>query len=223
MASLTKACRFKNDCVKARLPIQKNLLLELVQFTENYFLDQNQLYLALLYKTMFLTAYYGLLRVSEIALTDSNHTIRVTDTFVGANKEKILFILRSSKTHGTYARPQLIKISTVEFKNGIQNRPHRVCPYVTLCLYFKHRPRYFNTNEPLFIFKDLSPVTDSHMRSTLHLMLKLMGYKEFLYNCHSFCSGRSCDLLKFGVSVETIKKLGRWTSNVVYSYLKHWY
>ena len=103
LSSLTKACHFKNDTsVRSRLPIQKNLLHELILFTENHFFQQNQPYLAILYKTIFLTAYYGLFRVSDITLTHSNHTVQVTDTHLGQNKKKILFVLRSSKMHGKH-------------------------------------------------------------------------------------------------------------------------
>ena len=82
------------------------------------------------------------------------------------------------------------------------------------------RPPYHDMNEQFFVFRDYSPVSALHFRSTLHLMLKLMLYNERLYNCHSFRIGRSCDLMKYGLSVEMIKKLGRWKLNVVYSYLR---
>ena len=142
---------------------------------------------------------------------------------LGQNKKKILFVLRSSKTHRKHSNPQLIKISTKEFHQGTLSKKHAICPYQDLWMYFAIRPNYRNENEPLFIFKDVSPVMDMHMHSTLHLMLSLMGYQDHLYGCHSFHSGQSCDLLKFGVSVETIKKLGCWMSNIVYAYLQQWY
>ena len=76
LSALTKACHFQNDTsMRSRLPIQKNLLHKIIHFMENHFSQQNQPYLAILYKTIFLTAYYGLFWVSEITLTQSNHTI----------------------------------------------------------------------------------------------------------------------------------------------------
>ena len=41
-----------------------------------------------------------------------------------------------------------------------------------------------------------------------------------LYEIHGTRSGRASDLLKYGVSVKTIKKLGRWKSNAVFTYLR---
>ena len=180
-----------------------------------------------MYSTLFATAYFGLFRVSELTTTNSNHAVKVCDVQLGQNKKKILFILCSSKTHGKFAHPQMIKITTKEFKNGQYSHVpadarQSFCPYNMLRNFLTIRPKYRSKTEPFFVFKDFTPVMDVHMRSTLHLMLKLMGRQEDLFNCHSFRIGRSCDLLKFGVSVDTIKKLGRWSSNAVYAYLRQW-
>ena len=37
---------------------------------------------------------------------------------------------------------------------------------------------------------------------------------------HGLRAGRAVDLLRMGVSFETIKKLGHWKSNIVYEYLR---
>ena len=112
LVALTKACKFRNDYVRTRLPIQKILLIELIRLTGIHFMDQNQPYLAVLHQALFSTAYFGLFRVSEITLSPSDHIIQVTDVHMGQNKKKILFVLRSSKTHRPYAEPQMIKISS---------------------------------------------------------------------------------------------------------------
>ena len=46
-------------------------------------------------------------------------------------------------------------------------------------------------------------------------------FDDTLYGTHSLRSGRTCDLYKLGLSVETIKKIGRWKSNAVFRYLKN--
>ena len=58
---------------------------------------------------MFTAAYYGLFRVGEIML--SEHMVKAIDVHVDTNKNKLLFILRSSKTHTKGNHPQIIKIS----------------------------------------------------------------------------------------------------------------
>ena len=54
-------------------------------------------YLITLYRTILLTAYYGLFRVSEITL--SPHVLKARDVHIATNKKKLKFVLRSSKTH----------------------------------------------------------------------------------------------------------------------------
>ena len=97
LTSLTKACRFRNYAVKARLPIQKGLLQLILEETDRYFNTISQCYLALMYKALFSTAYYGMFRVGE--LTKGSHPVLANDVKSGENKRKMLFILRTSKTH----------------------------------------------------------------------------------------------------------------------------
>ena len=166
--------------------------------------------------------YFSLLRIGE--LTTGPHVIKVTDVRIIDNKQKILFILHSSKTHGQYTNPQLVKIS-----NHLQNQQRQprldcrkrvsFCPYQLLCNYIAMHPRYLNKYEQFFVFGDRSPVKPAQMLSTLRHILKMCGYDDKAFSVHSFRSGRAGDLLCLGVSVETIKKLGRWKSNVVYTYL----
>ena len=219
LSALTRACKLNNDTVRTRLPIRKKLLHKLIHHTISFYNNNNQSYLAILYKALFMAAYYGLLRISEVTETVGQHAVQVSDVKMGVNKRKILFILRSSKTHGKYTKPQMVKITTSDFDRKSYNP--ELCPYQALQDYIDIRPRYMNPTEQFFVFRDYTPVTGLHMRATLHLILKTMGYNETLFNCHSFRMGRSCDLLKYGVPVEVIKRLGRWSSNAVYRYLKH--
>ena len=109
LSSLTKACRLQNDKVRIRLPIQKRFLNLLITSAYKYFQDNNQNYLCWLYIGIFCAMYYGLLRISEVA--EGPHAIRATDVHIAQNKKKILFVLRSSKTHGKDVKPQFVKIS----------------------------------------------------------------------------------------------------------------
>ena len=94
LAALTRACKFKNDSARMRLPISKRMLNMIIQATFNMF--ESQEYLGLLYATMFSTSYFGLLRVGEVS--SGSHPILVTNVHIGKNKDKILIILLSSKT-----------------------------------------------------------------------------------------------------------------------------
>ena len=56
-----------------------------------------QPYLLVLYEAIFCLAYYGLMRIGE--LTEGDHPIKAKDIHIGVNKDKILLVLYTSKTH----------------------------------------------------------------------------------------------------------------------------
>ena len=171
--------------------------------------------------------YFGLFRIGE--LTKGEHPVLARDVQIGTNKKKILFILRSSKTHSKAMRPQQIKISNQPIKRKASARCHSnsvfsdlPCPYKLLKRYLKVRGTiYKHINEPFFVFADRSPVKPMHVRNCFELMLKQCKFKyPQVYRIHGIRARRACDMLRLGLSVEEIKKMGRWKSNAVYKYLK---
>ena len=225
MNSLTRACKLINDKVITRLPIKKSMLYVLLANLDRVFTDQP--FLKILFQALFSTAYFGLLRVGEI--TTGNHPILARDVHIADNKNKILFVLRSSKTHGRDAQPQTVKITSKRKdeaeiqKSGnvfMNEKSKQYCPYKLLKAYLEVRGPYHQIDEPFFVFSDHSPVMPVHMRKCLKTILKFAGFTENLYGTHGFRSGRASDLLICGLSVESIRKIGRWSSNAVYKYLK---
>ena len=210
--SLTWACRLRNDQVIHRLPIHKQLHNLILAKVEDNFGEKQQPYLIKLYKVMFTAAYYGLLRAGEI--TKSPHVLKAKDVFTGKNKPKILFILWTSKTHDRSTKLQMIKIT------GSSYQLNKFCPFQIISDYIKVRPDAISTEEQFFVYPDGSPVTANKLREILKLMLKEANIKNDLFNLHSYRIGRCSDLFKLGLSVETIKKIGRWKSNAVFAYLR---
>ena len=209
--SLTKVCKLHNDHVITRLPIQHGLLdLILFQLGQRY---NQQIYLEILYKSMFCVAYYGLLRVGEI--TQSPHNISVGGVFIAKEKRKLKLTLYSSKTHGKESRPQTIEIESVK-----KDRHTNFCPVDLTEAYSNLRRPYVNKSEPFYILPDGNPVSSQQFRKVLKTILTNLKLDETLYGTHSFRSGRATDLSKRGVSVDKIKQIGRWRSNAVYNYLK---
>ena len=93
------------------------------------------------------------------------------------------------------------------------------CPFTLLCDYVNYRSRFKHEHEPFFVFRDNSPVKPEQMRHMLKTVISKSGFDAYYYEVHGLRTGRASDLLKMGVSVETIKKLGRWKSNTVFTYL----
>ena len=212
ISSLMKACRMINDKVHARLPIK----------TLNKMFGC-QPFLRKLYRCLFSTAYFGLFRIGE--LTMGEHPVLAKDVQIAFNKRKILFILRSSKTHSKNSCPQLIKIVSTKNDNAYPKNRRKIadqlpCPYQLLCDYLSVRGPYKRDDEPFFIFRDKMPISPVQFRHCLGQVLKASGFNFQLYSGHSFRAGRACDMLKLGLSIETIKKVGCWRSNAVFKYLK---
>ena len=221
--ALTKACKLKNDTVRTRLPISKGILELMVKEINKFYSNIGQTYLQILYIAVFTTAYYGLFRVGELG--DSPHAIKVNDVHIGDNKKKLLFILRSSKTHGRHTKPQMVKISSTAINKSNQKLAAKLpttCPYEALRRFVAIRPGYNHKSENFFVFRDRTPVSQAQMRKVLKDMLKNAGLDERLYNFHSIRIGRSVDLMKMMIPIPMIRKLGRWSSNCVYTYLKNY-
>ena len=220
LKSLTRACRWRNKKITNRLPIRKNLLkLMLLNLSE---LFHKQPYLECLYKTLFTTAYFGLFRVGE--LTQSEHVMKASDVHIGINKNKLKFVLHSSKTHWWDDKLQVIKINASEYsatgnKLEVSKEKRTFCPFEIINDFMKIRKYRASEQEQFFIFNDRSPVKPVHFRTVLKDVLKNLNLDSRLYSVHGFCGGRSSDLLSMGISVETIRKISRWSSNAVYRYL----
>ena len=219
LSSLVRSCKIVNDRVKTRLPIQKGLLEMILFEVERKYETCNspQPYLSILYKAIFSLAYYGMLRVGELTL--SNHTIKACNIHVGNNKDKILIVLYSSKTHGKESRPQKVKISASHTNSNRNDK--FFCPFRIVTNYMKIRGDYITDNEPFFIFSDRNPVRSYNVRNLLRELLEILNLDSNLYDVHSFRGGRTSDLAKFGYSIDRIKTMGRWKSSAVYRYLKN--
>ena len=149
LKSLTRACKIRNDEIVHRLPISKGVLKLILDSTQQLFHDQP--YLAALYSAIFSTAFYGLLRISEIA--KGPHVILANNVHVGRNMDKMLFILQSSKTYNKGDKPQFVKITRKTWA-----QPHTLtdnyCPFKLLKDFIKLRPHSSTLQEEFFVFTD---------------------------------------------------------------------
>ena len=218
LGSLTKACRIINDKVYTRLPIQCSLL-EMILFELNRIFGQKgQLYLETMYRALFALSYYGLMRISEVTI--SEHVVKAKDAHFALNKDKLLLMLYSSKIHDTGMKPQKIKItSNLTEKSGFYAR-RNFCPFDLVNNYMSLRGDFESAQEQFFVFKDKTPVSPFNARNTLKNCLTNLGLDHSMYGFHSLRIGRTTDLIKYNYSIEEVKRMGRWRSNVVYRYIK---
>ena len=155
------------------------------------------------------------MRVGELTL--SEHTLLACNVNMGTNKDKLLLVLYSSKTHTVGMRPQNIKITANNQEEFYKHR--HFCPFKVINDYIKLRGDYFTTKDPFFVFRDGSPVTAEQARKLLKTAIENIGLNPELYDMHSLRIGRATDLIEFK-TVEEIQRMGRWKSNVVYKYIR---
>ena len=211
-SALTKACKVRNDIVTTRLPIEADLLHMIIKEIVVSFSNRNQPYLTQLYKTMFITGYYGLLRVGE--MTDSPHNIKAMDVHVACNKDKILICLRTSKTNSDADKPQIVKMTPITEKSTASHFKPSYCPFSIMMQYLNLRRDFVEDDEPLFIFRGRRPDKADEMRRVLKRAIKKLGINDDNYNIHSLRIGRACQLQADGINVQFIKQFGRWKSNI---------
>ena len=214
--AMTRACRLKNDKFTSRLPIRKRLLTLMLNHIPE--IIGNQPYLICLYQTIFSTAYFGLFRISE--LLESDHVVTCGDVQIARNKMKMMFRLRTSKTHGRNVKPQIMKISSTELQHKTSVHIPEYCPFQLLRDYLQIRRSKRNKEEQFFVFSDQSPVKPNHAREILKRVIKSLGLDESLYGFHGFRAGRVTDLSDLGLSIESLKAIGRWKSSAIFTYLK---
>ena len=103
-ASFAKACKLVNDTYVTRLPISFGLLeIILFEIERRFGKEKQQPYLKILYQAMIILDYYGLMRIGE--LTTGPHVVKAKDVHIATNKNKILLILYTSKTHNRCSYP----------------------------------------------------------------------------------------------------------------------
>ena len=197
---ITKSCQLINDRIKIRLPIRIHLLEQVLFEVQRTFHDQR--YLRAMYQALFSIGYYGMMRIGEMTLSDSEHYVRAKDVLISFNNDKIKLKLHTSKTHGRRSKPQEIRITRVEMTNV----KRFFCPFVLMRKYISYRGVGYETEEePFFIHRDASPVKADLARNTLQDMLEKLNLNPALYDTMSLRSGRCVDMYKMGYSLEVLK------------------
>ena len=158
------------------------------------------------------------MRVGEVTL--SPHVLKAKNVHLTTNKDKLLLVLYSSKTHDEGSRPQKIKITWNGSEKTSCYKNRHFCPFKLMHQYLQLRGNYSNEADQFFVYSDGSAVTPRNARKVLKLMIRSLGLDERLYGMHSFRIGRTTHLIKYNYSIDEIKLMGRWRSNVIFKYIR---
>ncbi len=184
----------------ARKPISVDLLLRLISSLPSVYTSSYQV---ILFKAMFLLAFFALLRISEITTNKSNtHTLQFADVTLG---------------HQSFITLRSYKHSSGPATIFLQHRADNLCPITALLSFIQGRG---NASGPFFAYPGGSGISRSKFNSALHLCLERCGLSSSEFKSHSFRIGGASYLALQGQSSEFIKAAGRWRSSSYQRYIR---
>ena len=199
IASIHKR-RIKPD---ARMPITIPIL---GQISKSITKTNSDPYNQKLLHAMYLTAFFGMMRVGEITCSNSTrHNLLVSK--VSANQNFYSLNINSYK-HSPGDNNKILLQKQADIW---------LCPVSALNQYFRVRPK---EGGPLFIFSNGKPVTRSWFTKQLEYSLNFVGADTSRYKSHSFRLGSASYAAARGLTDTQIKILGRWKSNAFLKYVR---
>lgn len=162
---------------------------------------------------MFILAFFGFLRCSELTVTsnfDTNIHPSISDLQVVDN-ETISFFIKQSKTDRA--------------KKGhfiyIFNLPTPIQPYHSLINYLQYRRSLIkSSSDPLFADDSNHPATRFWFQKHLKAVLIQSGIAANQFSSHSFRIGAATTAAQKGLSQQQIQTLGRWSSEAFKTYIR---
>ncbi|XP_057211677.1 uncharacterized protein LOC130567514 [Triplophysa rosa] len=162
---------------------------------------------------MFILAFFGFLRCSEISTTSSvNPKVDPTVSDLSVlDSETISYFLKQSKMDQTR------KGYTIY----IFNLQSQIQPYQTLLAYLQFRKSQAKSpSDPLFVDDSNRPDTPFWFQKHLKSVLLQSSIPAGHFSSHSFRIGAATTAAQKGLSQSQIQALGRWTSEAFKSYIR---
>lgn len=182
-----------------RLPITKDVLMKFYnscEYTCSSFYDK------VLFRTMFVTAFHGFLRIGEIAGVGS-HVILAQHIQLVNDSYSITF--HSFKHHSGTPLTMHVKPSTSP------------CPVSCIKEYLALRPKLPG---PLFLTSLAKAVSRDLFTQQLTASLTWAGLDTRLYKAHSFRIGAATHAASLGYADAEIQAMGRWKSGAFKKYVR---
>ena len=201
---LLSSCNKIHQKVDSRLPITLVILERIcsgLNFTVPHFYHRQ------LFHTMFVIAFFGLMRLAEIT-QDKQGQISIYLNQVEFTSTAVLITISKFK-HNHSAQPVQIVLPA-------QQDP-MICPVIQLKAYLKLRG---SDEGPLFRYQDGRPISRNFFTSNLKTVLIFRGLQTSLYKSHSFRIGGSSYYCQIGLSDTQIRIMGRWKSDAFLKYIR---
>ena len=202
---LLKGLRKGGPPKKQATPIRYGLLTRLVKSLPT-FLPR---YEAVMFKAVFLLAYFASLRISEYTgASQTGNGLRLKDVgfqVVEGTRGLVLMF----KSYKASKRPAKLFVP--------QAADPDCCPVNAVEQYLRMRPRGAG---PLFIRESSHQLTPYRVTKVLREAAKRHGLPEEGYTPHAFRAGRTTDLVDMGLQDSIIRESGRWNSKAYLEYVR---
>lgn len=207
---LKEGCRRVSPRVDNRLPITPAILEKIVSSLPSIC---KNLYEVALFRSAFLLAFFGFLRVGEFTCPKKTgsfpRVLNLQDVKVVNSNPRVLEVaIRFSKTDQLGSTVKLSLESSAH---------HLLCPVKAIREYLYARPAIPG---PLFIHYGGDPMTSFQFSHILKEGIKLIGLSPRYFSPHSFRIGAATAAAMAGVSEDEIMKLGRWKSAAFHLYIR---
>ena len=186
----------------SRLPITLPILIDLCRVLANICYSN---YESLLFKAMFVLAFWALLRVSEIVKTNikgAEKILQFDDVKVNKKTGIIELKIQWSKTDQC-GQGTMISLAQNRALNS------SVCPFRALTQFLRVRGKH---QGPFFLHFNREPVTRYQFSSVLNAALGALGYQNLRIRAHSFRIGGATFYAQNGMTEDRLKAMGRWRS-----------
>lgn len=208
IAKLLDGCFRVRKTVDNRAPITKHILLGILNELHRVCYNQYEIKL---FKSLWLLAYFGLFRISELVACYAygpNYNINRGDIYISPDGHFVSVSLNRHKTNQC-SKATVLKLALEQDKNA--------CPVTALISYINVRP---DIEGSLFCHADGKPVLRHQFSFLLDKCIVRAGFNRGKYTSHSFRIGRATDLASMGMPSCLIQKMGRWSSDAYKTYIR---
>ena len=176
----------------------------------------DHIYAGQIFKSIFLIAFFGFLRISNLAphaVKDFDSSRHLTLGDVSFSKNYMKLIIKWSKTMQTRDAVHVLTLPRL--------RGSKLCPVAALRRALQqYQPL---PQDPLFQINTSSGwqvITDSRIRKTLSRLNEKMGFSKHHFTFHTFQRSGASLAYNSHVPIQKIKQHGSWTSECVWRYIQ---
>jgi len=209
---LLSALRRNQSVGDQRQPISGVILQRLVGVLPSVTVSN---YECTLFTTAFILAYFGLLRLGEIAVDSSSRAkggLRTADACIQRTGgcSIVVLSLRHTKT-SQYGKPQTVTLQAVP--------ESQLCPVQAVEKFLAVRP-VVGDSAAFLCHYDATPLSRYQLQAVLRKATAAIGLDPHQYTSHCFRIGAASTFSALGCSPEEIKLCGRWRSSAYRSYIR---